>query len=45
MRVRPGSPHPLGATWDGRGTNFAIFSAHADQAGQAALAEKRQEGQ
>ena len=24
-----GSPHPLGATWDGRGTNFALFSAHA----------------
>ena len=25
----PGSPHPLGATWDGRGTNFALFSANA----------------
>jgi glycogen operon protein len=24
-----GSPHPLGATWDGRGTNFALFSANA----------------
>ncbi len=24
-----GSPHPLGASWDGRGTNFALFSAHA----------------
>jgi glycogen operon protein len=24
-----GAPHPLGATWDGRGTNFAIFSASA----------------
>jgi glycogen operon protein len=24
-----GSPYPLGATWDGRGTNFALFSAHA----------------
>jgi isoamylase len=24
-----GAPHPLGATWDGRGTNFALFSAHA----------------
>jgi glycogen operon protein len=22
-------PHPLGATWDGRGTNFALFSANA----------------
>ncbi len=30
-RVWPGLPYPLGATWDGRGTNFAIFSAHADR--------------
>jgi glycogen operon protein len=25
-RVWPGAPAPLGATWDGEGTNFAIFS-------------------
>lgn len=29
MRIRPGSPYPLGATWDGAGVNFAIFSEHA----------------
>ena len=29
MRARPGRPHPLGATWDGRGVNFALFSEHA----------------
>jgi len=29
MRVWPGSPYPLGATWDGIGANFAIFSEHA----------------
>jgi isoamylase len=29
LRVWPGSPHPLGATWDGEGVNFAIFSEHA----------------
>ena len=29
MRVWPGSPFPLGATWDGSGVNFALFSAHA----------------
>ncbi len=28
-RLLPGSPTPLGATWDGLGTNFAVFSAHA----------------
>jgi isoamylase len=26
----PGRPYPLGATWDGEGVNFALFSAHAD---------------
>jgi len=30
-RVWPGSPYPLGATWDGRGANFALFSAHAER--------------
>ena len=27
--VLPGKPLPLGATWDGIGTNFALFSEHA----------------
>ena len=27
--VLPGSPYPLGATWDGAGVNFALFSEHA----------------
>ncbi len=31
MRVWPGKPYPLGAVWDGTGTNFAIFSEIADQ--------------
>jgi isoamylase len=30
-RVWPGNPYPLGATWDGRGVNFALFSAHAEK--------------
>jgi isoamylase len=30
-RLAPGSPYPLGATWDGLGTNFAVFSAHAER--------------
>jgi isoamylase len=29
MRMQPGSPYPLGATWDGLGVNFALFSEHA----------------
>lgn len=28
-RVWPGKPYPLGATWDGQGVNFAIFSENA----------------
>ncbi len=29
LRVREGLPHPRGATWDGKGVNFSLFSAHA----------------
>ncbi len=29
MRVWPGAPYPLGASWDGEGVNFALFSEHA----------------
>ena len=28
-RLEAGQPYPLGAHWDGHGTNFAVFSAHA----------------
>jgi glycogen operon protein len=27
--MKPGVPYPLGATWDGLGVNFALFSEHA----------------
>jgi pullulanase/glycogen debranching enzyme len=30
MQVWPGEPYPLGPTYDGRGTNFSIFSKIAD---------------
>lgn len=29
MTLLPGKPEPLGATWDGGGTNFALFSENA----------------
>jgi glycogen operon protein len=29
--VWPGAPYPRGATWDGEGVNFALFSEHADK--------------
>jgi isoamylase len=31
MAVWPGEPYPLGATWDGEGVNFAIFSENAEK--------------
>ena len=31
MRIWPGQPYPLGATWDGTGVNFAIFSEAAER--------------
>jgi glycogen operon protein len=30
-QVKEGYSHPRGATWDGNGTNFALFSAHASK--------------
>jgi isoamylase len=30
LRVWRGNPYPLGATWDGSGANFAVFSEHAE---------------
>jgi len=31
FRVWPGEPYPLGASWDGRGVNFALFSENAER--------------
>jgi isoamylase len=31
VNVWPGRPFPLGATWDGEGTNFSLFSENADR--------------
>src|SRR5690242_20356563 len=29
MQLREGLPYPRGASWDGKGVNFSLFSAHA----------------
>ena len=29
--IWPGNPYPRGATWDGEGVNFALFSEHAEK--------------
>ena len=31
MRIWPGSSYPLGATWDGKGVNFSLFSESASK--------------
>ncbi len=31
MEVWPGKPYPLGATWDGQGVNFSLFSEHGER--------------
>ena len=33
MEIWPGTPYPLGATYDGTGTNFALFSEVAERVG------------
>lgn len=39
MEVWPGQPYPLGATFDGNGTNFALFSEAAEQVELCLFAE------
>lgn len=31
MKVWPGEPYPLGATWDAKGTNFTLFTENAEK--------------
>ncbi len=38
--VWPGEPFPLGAHWDGGGTNFSLFSEHAER-GRAVPVRRR----
>ena len=39
IAVWPGSPYPLGATYDGAGTNFALFSEVAEAVDLCLIAE------
>jgi len=41
MHSWPGSAYPLGATFDGNGTNFAIFSEAAERVELCLIEEKR----
>src|ERR1700733_15263355 len=39
MRIKPGRSYPLGATYDGSGTNFSLFSEIAQRVELALIAE------
>ena len=41
MRVRSGMPSPLGANWDGQGTNFAVLSEHGTRVELCLFADSR----
>src|SRR5215510_14925046 len=41
-RVREGLPYPRGASWDGKGVNFAVYSAHGTKV-EVCLFEKDKE--
>ncbi len=43
MQTWPGTPYPLGATFDGSGTNFALFSSVAERVELCLLDEERTE--
>ena len=42
MKVLPGSPYPLGATWDGRGVNFAVFTENGEAVDLCLFADGRE---
>ena len=31
LKTQPGTSYPLGSVFDGKGVNFALFSAHASK--------------
>ncbi|GAA5162553.1 glycogen debranching protein GlgX [Ornithinimicrobium tianjinense] len=43
MDVWPGDAYPLGATYDGRGVNFALFSEHATAVDLCLVGDRAQE--
>lgn len=43
LSLWPGKPYPLGAFWDGKGTNFALFSENATQVELCLFDEQGQE--
>ena len=44
MKLWPGQPYPLGATYDGTGTNFSLFSEVADRRRAVPVRRRRRRG-
>src|SRR3984957_3304644 len=42
MQLWPGTAYPLGATWDGSGTNFALFSEVAERVELCLFADREE---
>src|SRR5688572_2831739 len=42
-KIYPGKPFPLGATWDGSGVNFAIFSENASSVELCLFSDEKDE--
>ena len=45
ITVYPGSPFPLGTTWDGRGVNFALYAENAIAVDLCLFDSKEQENE
>jgi len=43
--IQSGQPYPLGATWDGGGVNFAVYSHHATQVDLCLFNDPADEGE
>jgi len=43
MKLLPGKPYPLGATYDGRGVNFSLFSESSDACALCLFGDKNEE--
>jgi isoamylase len=44
-KIYPGSPYPLGATWDGKGVNFSLFAENATKVELCLFDHEKSEGE
>jgi isoamylase len=44
-KILPGQPYPLGATWDGEGVNFALYSENATKVELCLIDDRKNSGE